>query len=236
MAKNRRNYYRVLHVQPEAPLEVIKSSYRTLMAKLGLHPDLGGDHNQAALINEAFAVLSDPTRRALYDHEHLPRRLRAAKPAEAAAPPPAERPAHQARAGGCPLCRAELPARIEPATRCTTCGSPLAPAPQTAPGGPETGDRRATLRRDKSHAATLHVGWPSPGVAVRWRDLSLTGLSVYAPEPVALRQPIRVADLALEAVGLVVSCRSSGRVYSVHAKIVTLIFLQSAGTFVSARA
>ena len=36
--ENRRNYYRILRVQPDAPLEVIKSSYRTLMTKLGLTP------------------------------------------------------------------------------------------------------------------------------------------------------------------------------------------------------
>jgi DnaJ-class molecular chaperone len=50
---NRRNYYRILHVQPDAPTEVIKSSYRTLMQRLKMHPDLGGDHSEAALINEA---------------------------------------------------------------------------------------------------------------------------------------------------------------------------------------
>ena len=38
--KNRRNYYRLLHVQPDAPTEVIKSSYRTLMRTLKRHPAL----------------------------------------------------------------------------------------------------------------------------------------------------------------------------------------------------
>ena len=51
MKKNRRNYYRVLHVQPDAPIEVIKASYRALMGPLRHHPDLGGDHETAALIN-----------------------------------------------------------------------------------------------------------------------------------------------------------------------------------------
>ncbi len=66
---NRRNHYRVLHVQPEAPPEIIKASYRTLMMRLKLHPDFGGDHAQAAMINEAYAVLSDPERRAEYDRQ-----------------------------------------------------------------------------------------------------------------------------------------------------------------------
>ena len=65
--RNRRNYYRMLHVQPDAPLAVIKASYRALMMKMRLHPDLGGDHETAALINAAFAVLSDPMGRQQYD-------------------------------------------------------------------------------------------------------------------------------------------------------------------------
>jgi curved DNA-binding protein CbpA len=32
-----------------------------------MHPDLGGDHEHAALINEAFATLSNPLKRAEYD-------------------------------------------------------------------------------------------------------------------------------------------------------------------------
>jgi len=61
--KNRRNYYRILHIQPDAPVEIIKASYRTLMQKLAQHPDLGGDHWNSALINEAKAVLTDPAER-----------------------------------------------------------------------------------------------------------------------------------------------------------------------------
>ncbi len=36
--KNRRDYYRVLHVQPDAPIEVIEAGYRTLMRTLKRHP------------------------------------------------------------------------------------------------------------------------------------------------------------------------------------------------------
>lgn len=31
---NRRNYYRILQVQPDAPPEIIRASYRTLMKEL----------------------------------------------------------------------------------------------------------------------------------------------------------------------------------------------------------
>jgi DnaJ-class molecular chaperone len=69
--ENRRNYYRVLHVQPDAPAAVIKSTYRTLMQKLKMHPDLGGDTWNAALVNEAYAVLHDPLKREQYDRQIL---------------------------------------------------------------------------------------------------------------------------------------------------------------------
>ena len=57
MAAERRNLYRLLYVQPEAPVEIIKASYRTLMSVLRLHPDLGGDHERAARVNAAYEVL-----------------------------------------------------------------------------------------------------------------------------------------------------------------------------------
>ena len=69
MKSTRRNHYRMLHVQPEAPPEIIAASYRTLMQKLRAHPDLGGDADYAVLLNEAYAVLSDPQRRQRYDAE-----------------------------------------------------------------------------------------------------------------------------------------------------------------------
>ncbi|MFK7731122.1 MAG: DnaJ domain-containing protein [Pseudomonadales bacterium] len=75
--KNKRNYYRILHVQPDAPLELIKMSYRTIMQKLKKHPDLGGDEWDASVINEAYAVLSDKKLRAAYDARLLRERTMA---------------------------------------------------------------------------------------------------------------------------------------------------------------
>ena len=65
--RNLRNYYRILHVERDAPAAVIKGSYRTLMQTLRHHPDLGGDERNAQLLNEAMATLGDPVARARYD-------------------------------------------------------------------------------------------------------------------------------------------------------------------------
>ncbi len=61
------DYYEILQVHPRASQEMIKKVYRTLMGELGAHPDLGGDEERAKLINEAYAVLSDPEVRRAYD-------------------------------------------------------------------------------------------------------------------------------------------------------------------------
>ena len=59
------DYYAVLQVSPRASPEVIRAAHRALCAIA--HPDRGGKDRLAALINEAFAVLSDEKKRARYD-------------------------------------------------------------------------------------------------------------------------------------------------------------------------
>ena len=68
---NRRNYYRILNVQPDASVEVIKANYRAIMQKMKLHPDLGGDQSSASLLNIAYDVLRNPTKREKYDQSLL---------------------------------------------------------------------------------------------------------------------------------------------------------------------
>ncbi len=71
--EDRRNHYRTLNVQPDAPLESIKNNYRTLLQKLRLHPDLGGENWNASIINEAYNILRNPLKRAAYDKKLLQR-------------------------------------------------------------------------------------------------------------------------------------------------------------------
>jgi curved DNA-binding protein CbpA len=59
--------YEVLQVDRRAEPEVIRAAYRALARKN--HPDFGGDVRQMATVNEAWAVLGDPARRAAYDAE-----------------------------------------------------------------------------------------------------------------------------------------------------------------------
>lgn len=60
------NHYDTLGVQPDAPAVEIREAYRRLARRH--HPDRG-DQDAAAMatINEAYRVLGDPGRRAVYD-------------------------------------------------------------------------------------------------------------------------------------------------------------------------
>ncbi len=61
------DYYKLLHVQHDAPEPVIKASYRAMMQKLKHHPDKGGDVEFAQLLNDAAKTLCNPDTRAQYD-------------------------------------------------------------------------------------------------------------------------------------------------------------------------
>ena len=84
----RKNYYLILRLAPDATLDQIRSAFRR--RALELHPDLSSaESDQFIELQEAYDVLSDPARRAIYDREaeEIPiRRMEAARPAETVIP------------------------------------------------------------------------------------------------------------------------------------------------------
>lgn len=71
----RRNFYRLLSVQPDAPLSVIQATHRVLMQNLHQLADQEFAEKQACLLNTALSVLEDPIKRAVYDRQlrkHFP--------------------------------------------------------------------------------------------------------------------------------------------------------------------
>lgn len=61
-----KDYYQILGVPRNASDDDIKKAFRR--QAMQHHPDRGGDQNRFQEINEAYAVLSDPQRRAEYDN------------------------------------------------------------------------------------------------------------------------------------------------------------------------
>jgi DnaJ-class molecular chaperone len=60
------DYYSILGVNRSASADEIKSAYRKLAMKY--HPDRGGDAKKFQEINEAYEILSDSSKKAMYDH------------------------------------------------------------------------------------------------------------------------------------------------------------------------
>lgn len=59
------DYYAVLGVPPEVDIEALKKAYR--IQAFECHPDCGGSHERMVLVNEAWAILSNPMTRRHYD-------------------------------------------------------------------------------------------------------------------------------------------------------------------------
>jgi len=133
----------------------------------------------------------------------------------------------------CPLCQHPAGPVLRSDSRCGRCHSPLAALPGPGQHGHEGLGRRGAVRRDQAHVAMMNVGWPSQAQPVRWRDLSLTGLSLYVAQPLPIGTRLRLVDNALEAVAEVLRCRAQGRVHVVHAQLLTALLLQSTGVFMS---
>lgn len=226
MAPNRRNFYRLLHVQADAPIEVIKASYRALMTTH--HPDVGGDHEAAVLLNEAYAVLSDADRRADYDRRRAAKMTgRPAADSRATTPPP-----RKADGPVCAFCRLPRPTVIHTDSRCVRCRAPLAAIRRTGDANRQT-ERRAMPRVSKSDWGLLHIDWPSQILDVRMRDVSLDGISVYCGVPLPVGRTIRVVGATLDVVADIVTVRRVANVHTLHARLVTALFASPVGGFVS---
>jgi molecular chaperone DnaJ len=79
----RKNYYLILRLAPDATMDQIRSAFRR--RAIELHPDLSSaESDQFIELQEAYDVLSDPARRAIYDREteEIPIRRIPARPAE----------------------------------------------------------------------------------------------------------------------------------------------------------
>jgi hypothetical protein len=204
--QNRRNYYRVLHVQPDAPVEIIRTSYRTLMQRLRMHPDLGGDHWNAAIINEAFDTLSHPAKRAAYDRILARSGGRFPRGGAPAAPAPAtgalELPAAAAAVSACPFCGTAHSAReVTVGADCVACGSPLYPAIKL---GEQSATRRAIDRLPRAMPVQYCVTWPATrqfsGVT---EDLSISGMRFTTDLELVRNEHLRIDCEFCSAVGSV---------------------------------
>lgn len=239
MPNDSRNYYDLLHVSRNAPVEIIRGSYRTLMQQLKRHPDLGGDAAIAALINEAYAVLTDPERRAEYDARlDIMEQLANGVPEDTwveASSTAVNRILDPFRE--CVFCETphEHGRVIEVDAGCDECGSPLCAAEHLRI---ESADQRAVERIDKRQAITFFTQWPQQrGFAGHTEDISLNGLRFVTKRDLMTGQRIKIVSGVVEAVARVTNCVHERHGWTTicvaGVSFVTLRFVRSVGGFVS---
>ena len=235
------NYYDVLRVERSAPTDAIRASYRSLMQKHKYHPDLGGDTATAAIINEAYAVLSNSDRRAEYDAKlEIFAKLAEGFPdwseeQEAFVEPVLILdPFRQ-----CIFCEAphRLGRVIDPDATCNACESPLSVVEGLRAG---SADRRTVARIDKSQSMIFYTHWPQrKGIACQMEDISMTGLRLSTRHKLTEGQRLKIASVAVQAIAHVTHCRYERRgwktVCVAGVSFATLQFARSVGGFVSAR-
>ncbi|MDX1498733.1 MAG: DnaJ domain-containing protein [Woeseiaceae bacterium] len=225
-AHGERNYYEVLEIDRCATPAGVQAAYRRLMQRPGLHPDRGGDHVTAALINRAYSVLRDPVERAAYDHRlDILARVAAGFSDDV-----------ETAATACAFCAAIVALEADDReAACEVCGSPLAPAgaQRIEPDG-----QRAIARCRRNLDLVYFTDWRQ-GRARRARteDISLSGLRLSTRHEVVPGQRIRIVSSVLEAVGRVTHAETRGPFFSARTvagvAFVTLRLSRTTGGFLS---
>ena len=224
--RNRRNYYRILQVQPDAAHDVIRASYRTLMQKLRMHPDLGGDAQHAALINEAYRVLCDAKLRERYDAQTFSgqRSANAVSVNDKSALSPKSTSTH------CPFCRAACAAPGE--LRCGQCATPL--AMNGLQGVQAVTDQRHLPRLARAVPLRCLRQWPDPApLNAVVEDLSPLGMRFISDEPLAVGNRIRLDCELLDAAATVLAVhRHAHSRWLTRCRYLSVLFHTRKGAFV----
>ncbi len=238
---NHRNYYQILHVQADAPKEVIRSSYRTMMQKLKMHPDLGGNHDDAAVVNEAYKVLMNDTARAQYD-AGLSSKQTSKPHAEKTKHPndtnqPSRKNSYADNKQQCVFCNAphNMGSNIGPDDICPKCESPVFPAKKQST---KVCDKRTIERINKEWSVKFFHSWPNAQAHTgKTRNVSLNGMQLLTTESLVISQVIKLISNELDVVAIVVNRQLGASEDSVEwsygLEFVTLRFHQAHGTFIS---
>jgi hypothetical protein len=225
------DYYRILHVQRDAPAALIEASYRMLVQRAQ-----GGDARNRALLDAAFAILGDTERRSAYDR--LLREEELAGTSTTTSLRALEMPAESVLLNACLFCGTMhgLQRALERDDECGRCGSPLFPAERQRL---EYSGQRMLSRIPKQRGIEFYVTWPqSDAVGGEMRDLSLNGMQFVTAVRLQQNQIIKIDCPELLALGRVAHTKLDSEAperWATGIEFLTLRFRQSRGSFVSAR-
>ena len=215
------DYYRILQVQPDAPVPLIHASYRTLVRRA-----LSGNHDtdEIARLDAAYAVLCDPQRRAAYDRERRTDAARTPDSSRAGAP------------GACLFCGAPhgFARDIARDDECRRCASPLYPAERHRL---EYSGQRILRRIPLRHSITLFTTRDrDTPIAGEMSNLSLNGIGFTSSVLFELNQIVRVDCTDLHAVGRIAHAEqatSGAHPFSGGLEFLTLRLRDGGGNFTS---
>lgn len=238
--QNRRNYYRILHVQPDAPLAVIRASYRTLMQTLKQHPDLGGDHWNASLINEAYQTLADSVTRAFYDQQ-LFKQVNKASLCQAVsrAQGAQQQSIDDVTSFCCVFCKTPFATHLRHLSdaQCNECSCPLKPH-QPLTFNPH--EPRSIMRISQQGKISVCDYWPNSAMTATLQDLSPNGMRCIVPTLICPEQVLKLESCSFIAAGKVTRCQmlQQGQHYYSEIGIVflSILFQRQVGNFFSASA
>ena len=204
--KNRRNYYRILHVQPDAPVELIKASYRTLMHKMKHHPDLGGDHETAVIINEAYDTLTDTKKRKAYDAKLFAERNKATMGQQSV-------DQRQGSATGSAHKTSDFRAAHKGKAHVKPKSQRTEAPPKDDKFDPNQSPEERAMPRVKLGALVEYYFEEQPKIKHQGTiiDFSPSGLQIQIENPVPINGKIRLRSKQLTAKALVSYCKPFGR-------------------------
>jgi curved DNA-binding protein CbpA len=247
---NRRNYYRILHVQADAPLAVIKASYKTIMHKMKAHPDLGGDTANAALINEAYNILSDPEKRAHYDRINKPFYKQSGQKKSAADATNSQHTEQNQHINqeqdrfACPFCSAVNIIKRDSlkGARCFKCHNVLLGSMQSDQAA---ACKRNIARMHKEGRILVYLPDQQKPIRAIVNDLSPEGMSFITDIQLQEKSLVKIESEIINAAAKVVSCNryrfstnniygfSIRKAYTIGVRFVTVDFFSKHGTFIS---
>ena len=221
------------------------------MQRLKQHPDLGGDHWNAALINEAYRVLTNMQSRKQYDHERqlIRRGSSFSKPvnyaADATAGPSVRQSAYKSAActsttpaADCLFCLIPQDSSMSdhPDAVCSNCASPLCAASEWLL---EHSSQRTIKRVEKQFNIDFFTTWPQTDpCSGQTLDVSPNGMRFISQRHLGEGRNIKIASSVIEAVALVTHCQYNDDTNSwiVGVAFETLRLAHSQGVFFSAKA
>ena len=220
------SYYSILHVQPDAPPEIIEASYHALQKSVREHPDA---LSISRLLEEAFTVLSDQNRREVYDQERTGRTGSGSGNGKGASP---------TYRSYCAFCQSPGmdTTQVNPDQRCPKCDSPLGFAFKA---NDTLAYQRSMERVQKEGEIAYYMGWPAPGQAGRIRNLSPNGIRFSGNRAPAEGQVIKVDSPLFRATGRIIYCQvdtDPGFLYAIGMEFITVVFTNVQGTFTSTMA